>query len=375
MLSSAGKRDAKVQLAEARDTSQLDGIRLLAFLTVFLFHNQNSQDPTWLTWLESRGWVGVDIFFSLSTFLLFTLFIREFRSTGTFSLSKFYIRRIIRIYPLMISYCVLMIFIYGPQNDLVIPWILSIIAGICNISTIIPNMSLSISDTQHFWTLGFELQVYLFLPFSFLIYAAFSRRALMMGLASLALIALMSRLVLGFGGAPPAALYLIPQFRPEPSVAGLIIAMGISRGLPDIAAWIGLLAGAALLFALPNVDTASGAMVLNYASALVAASLLHIAIYSRTLAVVLTLAPIAYLGRISFGLYIFHIWGARLAGELGTSLSIQPDRPVQMLTGFAITTALATLSYWGFERPINNLKPRSGARVATTTSTKSPDRP
>ena len=70
--------------------ADIDGLRALAVLSVAIFHLNSS-------WMPS-GFLGVDIFFVLSGFLISTILYREI-STGTFSYARFYIRRMRRILP------------------------------------------------------------------------------------------------------------------------------------------------------------------------------------------------------------------------------------------------------------------------------------
>lgn len=80
----------------------LDGIRAIAILAV-LWHHSGGQ--TLLKWeLFERGYLGVDLFFVLSGFLITHLLIKEKRTKGSISLSKFYMRRTLRIFPLYYGY-------------------------------------------------------------------------------------------------------------------------------------------------------------------------------------------------------------------------------------------------------------------------------
>src|SRR4051812_474497 len=72
----------------------LDGIRGVAILFVMMFHSS--------VYSLSGGFIGVDIFFVLSGFLISTLIIQEFKASGTFNFEHFYIRRGIRLMPAML---------------------------------------------------------------------------------------------------------------------------------------------------------------------------------------------------------------------------------------------------------------------------------
>jgi len=86
----------------------LDGWRFVAFLSVFLFHafytdlEQVKNEPIywWVKRLTSNGFLGVEFFFVLSGFLIIYLLISEREKTGKIDIRKFYLRRVLRIFPL-----------------------------------------------------------------------------------------------------------------------------------------------------------------------------------------------------------------------------------------------------------------------------------
>src|ERR1700753_3467613 len=86
----------------------LDGIRTIAFLTVFISHiflfNSTNLDGIRFTFLKNNifrnGDLGVNLFFTLSGFLITYLLLREKNATSTINFRNFYFRRILRIWPL-----------------------------------------------------------------------------------------------------------------------------------------------------------------------------------------------------------------------------------------------------------------------------------
>src|SRR5690606_2476800 len=83
---------------------ELDGLRFIAFLLVFLHHlpfpsEWLARSPL-LSRIHAFGWIGVDIFLVLSAYLLTRLAIEERRHTGRFDVVRFYMRRALRIWPL-----------------------------------------------------------------------------------------------------------------------------------------------------------------------------------------------------------------------------------------------------------------------------------
>ncbi len=87
---------------------QLDAIRGLSVLAVFFYHaykpagGQNLIQGFWL-WLFSKMYLGLDVFFILSAFLLTLLGIREYQNKGNFSFKHYFLRRALRIWPLYYS--------------------------------------------------------------------------------------------------------------------------------------------------------------------------------------------------------------------------------------------------------------------------------
>jgi peptidoglycan/LPS O-acetylase OafA/YrhL len=90
----AGKEYAR--FAKTKTFGSLDGLRAIAILAV-VWHHAGAVVPGWQ--ITGRGFLGVDLFFIISGFLIVTLLLREQRRTSTVSLQNFYIRRILRISP------------------------------------------------------------------------------------------------------------------------------------------------------------------------------------------------------------------------------------------------------------------------------------
>src|SRR6478752_213765 len=95
---------------------ELDVLRFFAFLGVFIFHTaprtmdfyDSARYPHWLSSLLiptfGAGAYGVDLFFALSAYLITNLLLRERSATGALDLRGFYLRRILRIWPLYLAF-------------------------------------------------------------------------------------------------------------------------------------------------------------------------------------------------------------------------------------------------------------------------------
>jgi peptidoglycan/LPS O-acetylase OafA/YrhL len=79
---------------------QLDGLRFFAFFVVFVAHAERDPGPAWLADIMPAGGAGVDLFFVLSSFLITTLLLREQNAEGRIDVRAFWMRRILRIWPL-----------------------------------------------------------------------------------------------------------------------------------------------------------------------------------------------------------------------------------------------------------------------------------
>ncbi len=171
----------------------LDGLRGIAVIAVVLYHADLG--------IVSGGFLGVDVFFVLSGFLITTILLDEVLVTGTIDRANFYIRRIRRLFPALIVVLIAAIIsagfwahdaAYGVRRDL--PWALTFVL---NWSYLFFNQSYFVNLSrppllQHLWSLSIEEQFYVVWP---LLLVALSRvrrinvRALIFSVAALGAIA------------------------------------------------------------------------------------------------------------------------------------------------------------------------------------------
>lgn len=142
----------------------LDGLRGVAILMVLGRHAMGDGfwAPDWVCWLLRRGYVGVDLFFVISGFLITLLLLRESDRTGAISLRGFYARRALRILPAMLAY---LAFVAGMQ-----------VAGVADLDAIDWAMALTQTSNfhgpfgqgarpvEHLWSLSVEQHFYLLWP-------------------------------------------------------------------------------------------------------------------------------------------------------------------------------------------------------------------
>ncbi len=158
---------------------ELDGLRFVAFLLVFLFHDGIPQPMlagcigrTAAAALVENGWIGVQLFFILSGYLITTLLLREEVAFETISLRAFWVRRILRIWPLYYL-TVAVVFLVLPGLDGLLqtaegrapvtrhlPWFLAFLG---NWSMIVQG-AVSYDAQSILWSVCVEEQFYLLVP-------------------------------------------------------------------------------------------------------------------------------------------------------------------------------------------------------------------
>ena len=136
---------------------QFDGLRALAVLEVVAFHCRMQFAPA--------GWIGVDLFFALSAFLITSLLVAEFHKTSTISLSRFYLRRVRRIVPALVAlvfgYAALAALMGRTAKTIAVDSALAL-SGVANWTRAYGVWGPR--DLAHLWSLAIEIQFYLVWP-------------------------------------------------------------------------------------------------------------------------------------------------------------------------------------------------------------------
>lgn len=150
----------------------LNGIRAIAALAVVIAHINNRLDYFSLgkPALWDLAGFGVTMFFTLSGFLITYLLLKEIEKTGTIDVKKFYIRRILRIWPLYYTYILIVVLIEGIDTIhwsilfylLILPNLRNSFKGLFDIS--VGAKATTLGMLGHYWSLGVEEQFYAFWP-------------------------------------------------------------------------------------------------------------------------------------------------------------------------------------------------------------------
>jgi peptidoglycan/LPS O-acetylase OafA/YrhL len=147
----------------------LDFLRSIAICWVFIFHYQGGDFYEWFYKVKDFGWTGVDLFFVLSGFLIAQQLFKEANSSNTISLTKFYIKRFLRILPayffILFLYFSIPVFREKP-----------VLSPLWKYLTFTQNIGLNPSETNaftHAWSLCIEEQFYIVFPFIVLLLSFF----------------------------------------------------------------------------------------------------------------------------------------------------------------------------------------------------------
>lgn len=312
---------------------ELDGLRGLAILAVLVHHSSST--------LGSLGWVGVDLFFVLSGFLIGGILIDSRRSVGYFS--GFYRRRAFRILPLYLTMCLAGVVLAPLTHRTLMPWYAYAFGA--NVWTAVHGWTNGYLDVA--WSLSSEEQFYLILPV--LIWIVPPRRLPLVIAALLALSVI-----------PSWTWYTL---RADGLLFGVAAALVVrSQARTWLSGRPHLLLGSML------VATGGIGWSLRYWAEnrfCLAATL-----FFFVLLLLVVLQPdsacgricrvrwLRSLGTISYCLYLVHVPALELVREL------IPNRALASLTGLALALTVSALSWKYFESPLIAYGRRTPTRFA-----------
>ena len=339
----------------------LDGVRALAIIGVLLYHGQVAAAP--------GGFLGVDLFFVLSGFLITSLLLDDRVQHGTVRLARFWMRRARRLLPaaflvILVALVVTAVWHATELRSLRADALASVLY-VNNWHQVFANRSYFAtfdrpSLLQHYWSLAVEEQFYLVWPLALLAMRSWSRRRIavvaVVGAAGSA--TLMAALY--NPDADPSRVYYGTDTRAMPILVGVALAcawpaLGSVRPIGRGATWLldvfGLGGLAVLGYAMtqwadfdPFVYR-GGLAVAAVAGALLIASAAHPATHMSRL---LAWSPLVWLGQRSYGIYLWH-WPVMALSRPGVDVQWPLWQLVPLQIG--ITLVLAELSYRFVEMP------------------------
>ncbi len=355
--------------------ADIEGLRAIAILLVVAAH-------AGVPWLQG-GFVGVDVFFVLSGYLITGLLLQEKLSTGTIQLLKFYVRRLKRLLPalLFMVFCISLavVVLLAPFEHLeqldaaraTALWISNLYFAFRNLDYFGPAAEKNLY--LHTWSLGVEEQFYLIWPvFMMLLLGAYrwqgttqNMRRLVYGLGVTIWVCLLLSVFLS-NTKPQWGFYLMPSRAWQFALGALALLVSTRMGsntntisnleitqrtrFPMMASgWIGLalILGAALFLRPDASYPGAWALIPSVGAVLV---LIAGSTTSKTTASkLLSIQPMQWTGRLSYSWYLWH-WPILVLGK--TAFPNGDGTNVVVLV--VLSLGLAGFSYWAIESPIRH---------------------
>ncbi|MEY2570868.1 MAG: hypothetical protein QOE63_1218 [Acidimicrobiaceae bacterium] len=346
---------------------QLDGLRALAVLAVMGFHAS-------ITTVQG-GYLGVDVFFVLSGFLITVLLAQEHAAHGDVRLRWFYARRALRLLPALFGLLVAVaVYALIRPNEVEMQGVGGELLGA---ALYVANWVYALRDTftthilSHTWSLAIEEQFYLLWPFV-LVWLIKRRHGLDGALvaASAGAVGLTAwRVALYRRGASLPHISYGLDTRAAALMMGAAIGLAAVTGrlrLPvRIARVVGLVGFAWLLYIFlshrygigaiafdPGREFVEGILVVDLATSLLLVGLLFDD--RGPLRRLFSLAPVVLIGKVSYGLYLWHFPIDEIVTPDRTGLS----SPLNQVVRLVITIAVVSASYLLIEQPALRVKQR-----------------
>lgn len=344
---------------------ELDGLRFFAFLLVFIHHHSLFSKIPYLSILHTDGWVGVDLFFALSAFLFTKLLIIEFEKTKKIDFRKFYLRRLFRIWPIYFLFigfsAALYLFINESIGYNIGIRIIGLFTFSDNIMTAIYGYN-PLPYIAHLWTITYEEQFYIFIPIIILllVQASFKRKLII----AISIFILFNgiRFALIAYNVPHPAIWVLPITHFESIILGIIIGFGgfdffLKRIKPFMIGLIGILFFV-LLCLLPDINNISYWLIVSYTFVGISTSMVLLSVLkSDYLKIFFSKKLFVFLGKRSYGLYVYHLLGNGVASVMIKEI---PGLPSNSLASFiyslTFTIIVSIISYKLIETPFLKLK-------------------
>ncbi len=357
---------------DRRFRPDIEGLRAVAVLLVVLYHAGVGG--------LSGGYVGVDVFFVISGFVITGVLLREHGRTGRTSLLGFYGRRSRRIIPAATVVIVVTVIvasivlgvIYGDQTAVDARWTAVFLANFhfASVGTNYLTAHQPPSPLLNFWSLAVEEQFYLVYPTLFLVIAALRgrwtlRAKLVVGLVAVVVASFTLSVVQT--ASDPTVAYFSPFTRAWELALGALVAVGtqwlltLPRPIGAVLTWGGL---AAIAFGAVRFNSQTA-----YPGSLVAIPVVGTCLViaggtntpRRAAESVLGLAPVRWIGKLSYSIYLWHWPILVIAADAAGSASLPFRQNVRWLL---VALGASVISFYLVEAPIRRASFRRFRRSA-----------
>lgn len=340
---------------------EIDGLRALAVSSVLFSHAKFEA--------FSGGFVGVDIFFVISGFLITSILLRD-HAEGNFSFFDFYVKRIRRLLPalfVVLFFCFLFSYAFLPVERLrdFARTTITVVLFFSNFHFMGQGGYFDLGDEfqplLHTWSLGIEEQFYIVYPIFFVLLLAWSRRALVTGLIVVFVVSIV--LAQYLSAVDARVNYFLPFTRAWELAAGCLLAtvssalLGrVPRIWRETAALSGIVAiGVSVTLLTPEFAYPSFWTLIPVAGTVL---VLAMADGQTLVGKLLSMRPLVFLGLVSYSLYLWHqpvfvysgfVFGDENISHLGYAALI------------LLCVLLATLTYILVETPVRRRRFARGA--------------
>jgi peptidoglycan/LPS O-acetylase OafA/YrhL len=354
---------------------ELDGLRFLAFLAVYVNHTVMFSASTHhqrvsetmvrvLGTIGTSGAFGVDLFYVLSSYLITELLLRERRAKGSLDVKAFYVRRVLRIWPLYLTFLALA---YGltfvlPSEQLSTKHLVAFLFFSGNWMYMAQSVT---TVAAPLWSVSVEEQFYLLWPWAV-------RRAPVKRIVAIAIgmmvVGMAARCGMTLAGIVEPWISKNSLTRADGIACGVLLAALLDGGLPKLTgaarggifvASLMLLLGVAGTFHLFEPPFSVAGVTLGWWLGAVACAGVVVSVLGASggPVAILRSKPLVYLGRISYGLYVWHQVGLLLGNWLFPDFQTSPKHwAMRIALGFGVTVGLAAVSYRFLELPFLRLK-------------------
>jgi peptidoglycan/LPS O-acetylase OafA/YrhL len=343
---------------------ELDALRFLAFFLVYVSHTTASMVDQMATAgpaqaviadISIGGSYGVDLFFLLSAYLITELLTREMNRTGTIDVPSFYMRRILRIWPLYFSYTLITLILshFTPVQfpaDAVMPMFFFYLNWYFVTHAVFSPGSI-------LWSVSVEEQFYVLCP---IFIRALSKRNLMRLCVGLIILANVVRfVVLKNSDNWWHSIWFNTFTRLDPIATGILISLVLGGTAPRVGVVTRsalATAGLLLLYLADKADGIRPPSFIGWMAAFPMVDLGVLAIFLAFLGASISWRPLIYLGQISYGLYVFHMFWLDAVKVVLLRFTGECSFWERGLISLPLTIAVAAVSYRWLETPFLRLK-------------------
>ncbi|MGA7157925.1 MAG: acyltransferase [Acidobacteriaceae bacterium] len=343
---------------------ELDALRFFAFASVFCDHVPI--DSHWYQPIQDAGAFGMCMFFLLSAYLIITILLREKETIGTVDLGAFFARRALRIWPLYFLVLFAGYFFglhYRGSATVSKHALLAFSFLLGNVYVLFYNW---LGPINALWSLSVEEQFYIAVPA--IVRMGGRRGVIVIGVAAIT-ISYLVLLHLGLHHAVSRLVWANSFVQFQFFAAGGLLALWLyhravvlslqvrmAMAAAGIILWF---VGGSLFHVKEFLPLAPAPLLAGFFAVLIGTSMIFLSVINMNLRIP---QPFIYLGKISYGLYLFHgffLWGLFETSDRWPCMTYFPrHKLVSVPLALGLTIATAAFSYHFFERPILQFKQR-----------------